>query len=72
MHTLLHDVRYALRLYFRAPGFTALAVLALAIGIGANTAIFTLVNAVLIAPLPFHDPPPSPASIRSDSRWRST
>ena len=55
MGALLQDVRYAIRLGARTPAFTAVAVLALAIGIGANTAIFTVVNAVLIERLPFKD-----------------
>jgi putative ABC transport system permease protein len=56
INSLLQDVRYALRICLRAPGFTFVSVLALALGIGANTAIFTIVNAVLIERLPFHDP----------------
>jgi putative ABC transport system permease protein len=56
MNTLFQDLRYGARILLKQPAVTLVAVVTLALGIGANTAIFSLVNSILLRPLPFRDP----------------
>ena len=69
MTTLLQDVRYGLRVLWKSPGFAVVAVLSLALGVGANTAIFSIVNAVLLRSLPFSHPERLVKIVASNPEW---
>src|SRR5437660_1719740 len=68
MPTLLQDLKFGIRLLAKTPGFTTIAALSLALGIGANATIFTLINAVLLNPLPVEEPSPLEAVWTTDDR----
>src|ERR1044072_3527636 len=73
MQSLINDLRYGVRMLLKHPQVTAISVVTLALGIGATTAIFSVVNAVLLNPLPFRDPDRVVAlweNVPNQGRWR--
>src|SRR6185437_8092435 len=71
METILRDLRYSARMLLKSPGFTAVAILSIAIGIGANTTVFSVINAVLLKSVPYNDPA-SLVLVWGDSRTESS